>query len=400
VALAIPRRPPKQARPAPSAAGGAAGEGLQGRRSGPPAALAPLRAHHSLRHTWAAHGRAESPPPPGDAGTTAHAQTAMSLGASAGGAGGAGEEAAWPSRSSTGALPLAGRAATAAASPPRTPAEPNGSLGAPFSPATTLGTTLGSGGAGLGTSARNPAGAVAIDVEPDAPAPRGERARAETAHARGAAAPDTPGGRGSAPGSAGTRAGYDSTRARRRGSWSEAALAGGVWVEPEIERFTQRLADAAAPSAGSAALAAAALAPAPAPERGGAALPAVGHALALRGGKGAPGGKARRRAVAGPRGAGSFGKKAAAAAAAAPRDTHVDRARLISGAEAFLQAEPRAAPPPSRTNWTRLVPSPVLNGHVSSPPAAARPSHATRHCGPQKRARASRRVPSGSCRRA
>jgi len=51
-----------------------------------------------------------------------------------------------------------------------------------------------------------------------------------------------------------------------------------------------------------------------------------------------------------------------------------------------------AAPPPlpslpSRTNWTRLVPSPVLNGHVSSPPVQAR-EEAARQEGAAMQARA------------
>jgi hypothetical protein len=42
------------------------------------------------------------------------------------------------------------------------------------------------------------------------------------------------------------------------------------------------------------------------------------------------------------------------------------RARLAALEEALAAKE--VYPPPSRTNWTRLVPSPVLTGHVSSLP--------------------------------
>jgi len=49
-----------------------------------------------------------------------------------------------------------------------------------------------------------------------------------------------------------------------------------------------------------------------------------------------------------------------------------------------IAAQARPPPPPSRTNWTRLVPRPVLTGHVSGlhrgagPPRAPRPAPGAR----------------------
>ena len=49
---------------------------------------------------------------------------------------------------------------------------------------------------------------------------------------------------------------------------------------------------------------------------------------------------------------------------------------------------PRAPPPPSRTNWTRLVPPPVLTGHV--PRAPAPPLRVLSRLAPRPRGRARR----------
>jgi hypothetical protein len=53
------------------------------------------------------------------------------------------------------------------------------------------------------------------------------------------------------------------------------------------------------------------------------------------------------------------------------------RAWCISGVRATLWPPPPLSPP-SRTDWTRLVPPPVLNGHVLSGARRARPSPSPR----------------------
>ena len=87
-----------------------------------------------------------------------------------------------------------------------------------------------------------------------------------------------------------------------------------------------------------------------------------------RGGQGAV--AARDAARAGLRGrGGGAGRPGARAAPARPRGRLRNlRVRVLGAARAALPLpQVRAAPPPpSRTNWTRLVPLPVLTGRVSS----------------------------------
>jgi hypothetical protein len=58
------------------------------------------------------------------------------------------------------------------------------------------------------------------------------------------------------------------------------------------------------------------------------------------------------------------GKLRAGAVVPPPREWEQPLANELS--DAALLVAPPPVPPPSRTNWTRLVPPPVLTGHVSS----------------------------------